>query len=210
MYLPSQFEETRSEVLHALIVNHPLATLITSGDNGFLANHIPVAHSPSPAPFGVLAGHVARANPIWREYRDGSEVLAIFQGPDAYITPSHYPEKAVSGKVVPTWDYAVVHARGNLRFIHEKEWLLSLVGRLTHSHEASMPSPWAVTDAPEGYLDKMLGAIVGFEITIKTLTGKWKVSQNRNAADQRGVIDGLRHQATTDGVAIAEMLSERQ
>ena len=210
MYLPSQFAETRAEILHALMARHPLATLITAGSEGLLADHLPMMFSSQAAGPGLLTGHVARANPVWRDHRSDQEVLAIFQGPEAYITPSYYPEKAASGKVVPTWDYAVVHARGTLRFIHDRDWLHGLVTRLTQAHEAPRAIPWQVGDAPPDYIDKMLTAIVGFELSIRSLTGKWKISQNRAVADQRGVIDGLRMDGTPGGSAIADLLAERQ
>jgi transcriptional regulator len=157
----------------------------------------------------MLRGHIARANPLWREYQSGSEALAIFQGPETYISPSLYPSKQQSGEVVPTWDYAVVHARGELRFIHDAGWLRDLVSGLTNQHEASQPVPWKISDAPDAYIDEMLTLIVGFEIPILALNGKWKVSQNRSAVDRQGVVRGLQGSNDPDSREIAAMLATR-
>ena len=186
---------------------HALATLVTLSGTGLAADHIPVQTLPLPAPFGRLRGHVARANPLWRRHDAAREALCVFQGPQAYISPSLYPTKQQSGEVVPTWDYAVVHAHGVLRFVHDADWLLRLVSSLTDHHEAPRAAPWKVADAPQAYVDKMLEAIVGFEFDITRLTGKWKVSQNRNAADQRGVIEGLQAAGDGDSHEIAELLA---
>jgi transcriptional regulator len=191
VYLPAYFKESRTEVMQALMRARPLATLVTLCDSGLVANHIPVETLSEPAPFGVLRGHVARANPLWREYRAGTEALAIFQGPHAYISPSFYPSKQATGEVVPTWNYAMVQARGTFRFIQDTAWLQALVVRLTDSHEASRPAPWKVDDAPPPYVEKMLSLIVGFEFSIVDLTGKWKTSQNHSVANREGVVKGL-------------------
>jgi transcriptional regulator len=209
VYLPLPFEESRIDVLHALMRAHPLATLLTLDESGIVANHVPVDAVPSPAPLGVLRGHVARANPVWRKHSAEQSVLAIFQGPQAYVSPSLYPTKAATGEVVPTWDYAVVHVRGTLRFIHDAEWLHALVTKLTDAHEAPRDAPWKLADAPPAYVEKMLKAIVGFEFSIVSLTGKWKVSQNRDSADRKGVISGLRASSDPDSREIAEMLASR-
>ncbi|MEP6546770.1 MAG: FMN-binding negative transcriptional regulator [Gammaproteobacteria bacterium] len=207
MYLPKYFEESRTGVLHAMMRLRPLATLVTLRDSGLNANHVPVETVSEPAPHGMLRGHIARANPLWREYRDGSAALAIFQGPQAYISPSFYPSKKQTGEVVPTWDYAVVHAHGSLRFVQDSEWLQALVVRLTDSHEASRQAPWEVADAPPRYIEKMLSQIVGFEFAITGLTGKWKLSQNHPAANRQGVVAGLRENAGADSQEIADMLA---
>jgi len=184
MYLPDRFAETRLDVLHALIDQHPLGTLVTHGADGLAADHIPfeVGAATEAAPFGVLRAHVARANPLWR--LSGSPVLAVFQGPSAYISASLFAEKAISGKVVPTWNYATVHASGTLVAIEERDWLLALVTRLTDCHEAPRAQPWAVDDAPAPYIEAMLGAIVGIEIPITRLDGKWKINQDDPTADR--------------------------
>jgi transcriptional regulator len=209
LYLPAHFNETRVDVLHALMRARPLATLVTSCDKGLIANHIPVQTLDEPAPLGSIRGHIARANPLWRDYRDGTEAMAIFQGPETYISPSLYPSKTQTGEVVPTWDYAVVHARGVMRFINDAAWLRSFVGGLTAAHEALRPQPWKIDDAPREYVDKMLRLIVGFEFSILSLTGKWKVSQNRSLADQQGVVKGLQNASDADSHEIAAMLEAR-
>ena len=191
MYVPAHFEETRWEVLSRLIHEHPLAALVTLGPAGLEANHIPLELDPAPAPFGTLRGHVARGNPIWRDFSPHVEALAIFQGPQAYISPAWYPTKQETGKVVPTYNYIVVHAYGPMRIIEDRAWLRGLVERLTNRHEAGRSAPWKVTDAPADFVEQMLGAIVGIEMPLTRLVGKWKVSQNRPAADRDGVVKGL-------------------
>jgi transcriptional regulator len=209
MYLPAHFDESRTDVLHALMRAAPLTALVAQCDSGLVANHLPVETLNEPKPLGSIRGHVARANPLWRDYRAGSEAIAIFQGPQAYISPSLYPSKQQSGEVVPTWDYAVVHARGSLRFIDDAAWLKGFVARLTDTHEASRRQPWKTDDAPAEYIEKMLGLIVGFEFTISSLTGKWKISQNRPAADRQGVVKGLQDASDVDSHEIAAMLASR-
>jgi transcriptional regulator len=192
MYLPSHFEETRAEVLRQLIRSHPLGALVTFGAEGLNANHIPFEIDPEPAPFGTLRAHVARANPVWRETSREVEPLVIFQGPQIYITPSWYQTKKETGKVVPTFNYIVVHAYGAMRVIEDGDWLRKFVGRLTARFEAARAQPWAVGDAPDEFIAMQLRAIVGIEITLSRLIGKWKTSQNRPAADRKGVVAGLR------------------
>lgn len=198
MYVPSHFDETRVPVMHRLMMQHPLAAMVTLGQDGLTANHIPLELQPDDGDFGLLQGHVARANPLWRDFSPQAGALAIFQGPQAYISPNWYPTKSETGKVVPTWNYAVVHASGPLRIIEDREWLRALVTRLTDRHEAAGDAPWKVTDAPAGYIDNLLGAIVGIEIPITRLTGKWKVSQNRPAADRQGVVHALQSHPIAD------------
>lgn len=205
MYLPSHFEVNRLEALHGLIRSYPLATLVTTGADGLDANHIPLELSPTPAPFGVLRGHVARANPIWRDFQDVGEALAIFNGPDAYVSPSWYPSKAESGRVVPTWNYAVVHAHGTLRFIEDENWLRAHLDSLTAAHETALPEPWRVSDAPAEFTAKLLGAVVGIEMVITRLQGKWKTSQNRPQGDRDGVATALRSQGRS---AMAEWVEK--
>jgi len=192
MYLPKHFEETRSEALHELIRAHPLGMLVTLNGAGLQANSVPFILDADPAGGpGILRAHVARANPLWRETRGDVEALVVFQGPQAYISPGWYASKAEHGKVVPTWNYVMVQARGTLRAVDDADWLRAFVTRLTTRHEAVQAQPWAVTDAPADYIDTMLRAIVGIEIPLTALTGKWKVSQNRPAADRAGVVAGL-------------------
>jgi transcriptional regulator len=207
LYLPAHFNETRPDVLHALMRARPLTTLVTQCESGLIANHVPVQTLAEPAPLGCIRGHIARANPLWREYRGESQALAIFQGPQVYISPSFYPSKAATGEVVPTWDYAVVHASGTLRFIQDAQWLRRFVAGLTSTHEMPRSQPWKIDDAPPAYIEKMLSLIVGFEFSIVSLAGKWKVSQNRPQADRQGVIRNLRDAADADSHEIAAMLA---
>ena len=214
MYLPSHFEETRPEVMHELVRAHPLGLLVTLGPTGLQANPVPFmldaggGGEAGAAGAPVLRAHVARANPVWREARTDVESLVVFQGPQAYISPSLYPSKAATGKVVPTWNYVMVQARGTLRVVDDAPWLHALVTRLTDRHEAARAEPWAVSDAPDDYVQTMLRAIVGIEITLSALTGKWKVSQNRNQADREGVATGLRAQADGRGGAQAGTMAD--
>ena len=208
MYVPKHFEETHVPVLHDLIRAHPLGALVTLTGGGLDANHVPFEIDPAPAPFGTLRAHVARANPVWRESRD-AQVLVIFQGPSTYVSPAWYPTKQETGKVVPTWNYAVVHAHGPLRVIDDRAWLRAFVETLTNRHEASRPEPWAVSDAPADYVDGMVAGIVGLEVPIARLVGKWKVSQNRPAQDRTGVVEGLRREGGEDAAAMAEIVRAR-
>ena len=191
MYAPSHFDESRPAVLHDFVEQHPLAVVVAATANGVQANHVPLILEPEDGGFGTLKGHIARANAMWKDAQSGSEVLAIFQGPSQYISPNWYPSKPEHGRVVPTWNYAVVHARGNVTWHHDKGWLRGLVETLTDRHERGSASPWHVNDAPEEFIQQMLAAIVGFEIAITSMTGKWKLSQNRNAPDRAGVIAAL-------------------
>lgn len=203
MYVPEFFRETRVEVLQRFITEHPLATLIANAAQGLTANHVPLRSSLTDRG-GSLRGHIARANALWRELPTGTEVLAIFMGADSYISPRAYPSKQAHGKVVPTWNYATVHVRGRIRFIEEAAWLRGFVEELTNAHEAHADVPWKVSDAPADYIEAMLRAIVGFEIEVTDITGKFKGSQNRALADRHGVQALLRAQGR-DEAEIAEL-----
>jgi transcriptional regulator len=192
MYRPASFREDRLDVLHALIRAHPFAQLVTAGGQGLQANPLPMLIDPQASPNGTLRGHLARGNDQVAALCEGTEALVIFQGPQAYISPSWYPSKLEHGKVVPTWNYAAVHAWGVPRIIDDPAWLRRLVGNLTDNHERDRPNPWSVDDAPEDFVAAQLEAIVGIEITIDRIEGKWKVSQNRSEPDRRGVVEGLR------------------
>jgi transcriptional regulator len=210
MYMPSHFEEKRPELLHQLMREHPLGTLVTLGADGLNANHLPFEFDPHSAPPGILRAHVARSNPVWRDFSRDLDALVVFQGAQAYISPSWYPGKEQHGKVVPTYNYMVVHAYGPMQIIDDREWLRSLVERLTARHEAGRPAPWKVDDAPRDYIDKMLDAIVGIEIPISRLAGKWKVSQNQPAANREGVAKGLRDSADGHAIAMADAVSNKR
>ena len=198
MYRPAYFREDDSATIGAFVDAHALAVLVANSPAGLLANHIPLLRFEDEGGGMLLRGHVARANDFWKVVPSGTEVLAVFAGADRYITPSWYPTKATSGEVVPTWNYSVVHAHGRIRFIDDASWLHALVVALTERHEGPRPAPWAVSDAPPPYIARMLGAIVGFELTVERLEGKVKASQNRTEAERDGVVAGL----TQDGVPV--------
>jgi transcriptional regulator len=199
MYVPDHFREDRPDVLHDAVRRIGFATLITQG---LEANHLPILLEVK-GEMSVLRGHVARANPVWKA--GAGEALAIFLGPHAYVSPNWYPSKAETGKAVPTWNYLTVHARGTINWMQDPDWLRSHVTALSNTHEAGRENPWAISDAPASYVDGLLRAIVGFELAITKLEGKWKLSQNRDAADQAGVRDGL----LRDGHAALSRLMEK-
>jgi transcriptional regulator len=196
LYTPPLFREYRVDVLHDAIRRARLATLVTLTPDGLIASHVPMLIDPEPAPYGTLLGHLARPNPQARGAI--GEALAIFLGPDAYITPSWYATKRATGKVVPTWNYVAIHAYGTAEFFQDRERLRDVVTRLTEREEGSRPAPWAVTDAPADFIDGMLNGIVGFALPIARLEGKWKMSQNRPAEDRAGVIEGLEAEQRLD------------
>ena len=209
MYSPPPFEETRLDVLHDLIRAHPLGTFVILDGTQLSANHIPFLVRGDQGECGTLCGHVAKSNPVWKQLGGAVEALVVFQGPESYITPSWYPSKHADGKAVPTWDYAVVHAYGRPRAIEDAGWLLELVTQLTAVHEAGQALPWQVSDAPKDFTEQMIGRIVGIEIPVSKLQGKWKVSQNRKLGDRLGVAAGLESQATERSRAMAKLVMER-
>lgn len=204
MYIPKQFEEADVEVLHELIRIKPLATLVTLNAGGIEANHIPLILSAETKPYGTLSGHVARSNSLWQDHPADTDVLVIFHGAESYITPSWYASKAESGKVVPTWNYVSVQARGRLRVIHEPDWILSQLESLTAHNEAGFEHPWTVADAPHEFTRKLLDVIVGIEIEITELKGKWKVSQNRSDQDRASVVSGLTNTGQPEMAALVK------
>jgi transcriptional regulator len=206
MYIPKHHEETDRSVLHELIRAHPLGTWVTVSNGGLVANHVPFLLLADRGAHGTLVCHVARANPVWQSFSTTQRSIVSFQGADAYITPSWYPSKHAHGKAVPTWNYAVVHAHGMPRAIDDREWLRSHVTQLTQTNEHGQAVPWEVTDAPVDYIDRMLEMIVGIEIPIDALVGKWKVSQNRPDPDKRGVVAGLSERSRSDDPAMASLV----
>jgi transcriptional regulator len=190
MYQPAHHREDRLDVQHALIQSHPFGLLISSGVEGQLANAIPFLLQPPLGPLGTLEAHMARANGQWRDI-DGQKVLVVFQGPQSYVSPSFYETKRETGKVVPTWNYAMVQVRGVARLRSDPVWLGKQIDALTTRHEEDRTPSWAVSDAPRIYIESQLRGIVGIEIEIAAIEGKWKVSQNRPESDRRGVADGL-------------------
>jgi transcriptional regulator len=199
MYNPASFRETDPAVLREAVRAWPLATLVTCGARGLEATHLPMLYSGD-----TLRGHIARANPQWHQVETGAEALAIFTGPEHYISPNWYPSKREHGRVVPTWNYVAVHVRGRIAFHDDVEWLRALVTELTDEHERGSAAPWRVTDAPLEYIDAQLKAIVGVEIAVTSVEGKWKLSQNRPDTDIEGVIDGL------GGEAMGELMRRRK
>jgi transcriptional regulator len=205
MYLPSHFEETRTSVLHETMRANPFSTLVTLTAHGLDANHLPMEIDPDPAPYGTVRGHVARANPVWRDLQS-HDVLAIFQGPHTYISPSWYPTAQESRKAVPTWNYVVVHAHGVIRIIDDVEWVRAQLAGLVTRFESHRASPWRMSDMPSDYVESLIRGVVGFEIRIARLIGKWKVSQNRPAADVKGIVDGLRATGTESDLDMAQLV----
>lgn len=208
MYNPSHFEETRTEVMHELMRQYPLATVIASTAAGLVADHIPLQVVMTDEKKGKLIGHVARANPLW-QIDPETELLIVFQGAQCYISPNWYASKPSSGgKVVPTWNYAVVHVRGKLKALHEAHEILPILNALTQRHESSQAHPWNVNDAPPDYIEKLLGAIVGFEIDITHMQGKWKVSQNRLEQDRASTSAALMQLADTNARVMAKLIPD--
>ena len=206
MYRPPAFREDRLEVLHALIESHRLGTIVTHSGNGLEANLVPFILDSSRGPYGTLKAHLARANDQLAAFEAGHEALVIFQGPESYITPSWYPSKLEHGKVVPTWNYVLVEARGRPQVIEEPSWLMTQISELTAANEGNRPAPWSVSDAPEPFVAAQLKGIFGIEIEIARIEGKWKTSQNRPEADRVGVAEGLNAEGATE---MAEWVAKR-
>jgi transcriptional regulator len=209
MYQPPHFREDRIEVQHALIKAHPLGLLVTNGSSGLIANPIPFALDPAASAHGTLRGHLSRANPQWKDFDPAQEALVVFQGVETYITPSWYEAKREHGKVVPTWNYAIVQAYGRMKTVDDPAWLLQQITAVTDVQEATRAEPWSVTDAPSDFLAGQLKGIIGIEIEITRIEGKWKVSQNRNEADRRGVAQGLRETDAEAARHMAELVDKR-
>jgi transcriptional regulator len=208
MYQPSAFREDRLEVQHDLIRTHPLGLLITAGPAGLLANPFPFLLDAEGSDLGTLRLHVARANPQWQELEAVEECLVVFQGPHDYVTPSWYATKRETGKVVPTWNYATVHVWGRPRIMRDDTWLRRQLEDLTLSREGQRTQPWKVDDAPADFVAMQMRAIVGVEIPIRRIEGKWKMSQNRPQADREGVITGF-EEAGEAGEVLAALVRER-
>lgn len=209
MYLPTCHQENDPATLHALIRAHPLGAWVAPGAARLVANHLPFVLDAERGPHGTLRAHVSRANPVWRELAGTVPSVVMFQGPQGYITPSWYPSKQDTGQVVPTWNYAVVHAHGLPRVVHDSAWLHALVCDLTQQQEAGRSPAWAVGDAPRDYIDRMLRAIVGIEIPIDTLEGKWKLSQDELPQDRAGTAAGLARGGDAHSLALARLVDER-
>ncbi|MGA2043652.1 MAG: FMN-binding negative transcriptional regulator [Roseiarcus sp.] len=210
MYEPPLHRQDQIEALHALIRAHPLGLLISHGAQGLEANSIPFLIDPAASRFGTLQAHMARANGQWRSLAGADEVLIVFQGPEHYITPAWYQTKRETGKVVPTWNYVMVQARGRPRVIEDAGWLRAQIEALTDRQERPRAAPWAVGDAPEPFIEAQIRAIVGVEIEIAHISGKWKASQNRPAADRAGVIAGLAELGDEESLAMAAIVREAE
>ena len=209
MYTPAHFKEDRIDVLHKLIAHHPLGTLITMTADGLNANHIPLMMDASRGAFGTLRGHVARSNSVWQTFTPAVNALVVFQGPDAYISPSWYPSKKQNDKVVPTWNYAVVHAAGTLTIRDDETWMREFLNGTTDHFEATRNTSaprWKMSDAPEEFLQTMMRAVVGIEIPVVSLEGKWKVSQNRAMADREGVAMALQAGSGDAEIAMGKLV----
>jgi transcriptional regulator len=209
MYQPPHFREDNREVQHALIRARPLGLLVTLGSAGLMANPVPFVLDASASPYGTLKTHLSRANTQWQDFDASQEALVVFQGPETYITPSWYAAKREHGKVVPTWNYAIVQAYGRMRVIDDPDWLLRQITAMTDVHEAAQPRPWAVSDAPAAFVAAQLKGIVGIEIEITRIEGKWKVSQNRSEADREGVAAGLRQAQDDASRHMADLVDAR-
>jgi transcriptional regulator len=206
MYLPKHFEFSDPVRLREFMWAHPLATLVVADASGLSADHIPLQVTGDDASGWKLAGHVARANPLWKKAEAGIDCLAIFHGPQHYISPNWYATKKENGKVVPTWNYEVVHVQGRLRTVDDVEWLRDFLQRLTETHEADQPKPWQLDDAPEEYLQRMLQAVVGIEIEIVTMIGKAKVSQNQPKSNQESLIAALHQTGNPQSIEMADKI----
>jgi transcriptional regulator len=203
MYIPKHFEETRLQVLHSIIRANPLATLVTLADSQLNANHVPMVLD---AEAGILRAHIARANSLWKTFNQNIGCMVIFQGPAHYISPSYYPSKLETEKVVPTWNYAVVHVHATLKVIDDTNWIFKQINDLTLQQESKREKPWQVSDAPQEYIDTLLQALIGLEVSITTIEGKWKVSQNQKPVDHQGVIDGLIQEGTDNAAEMASLV----
>jgi len=208
MYLPRHFHEERIEVLHEAMRNLGAATVVSVGPEGLMGTHVPLALHPHPAPLGTLCCHFARGNPHASLLQSAPEVMVIYQGPQRYITPAWYPTKQETGKVVPTWNYVAIHAYGSATLSHDPGWLLRHVSELTDWHERDAAQPWKVSDAPADYIAAMCKAIVGVEIKLSRIEGKWKVSQNRTQAERKGVIAGLGEIGDPASRAMADLVAQ--
>ncbi|MCX4029302.1 FMN-binding negative transcriptional regulator [Endozoicomonas sp. SM1973] len=207
MFIPKAFEQNDTESLIGLMREYPFATLITVSEaEGIEANPMPLSFIQDEDK-QYLQGHIAKANSLWKSVNNGSEVLVVFNGPNGYISPNYYPTKQETGKAVPTWNYVTVHVSGRLSFIHDADWNRAMIDRLTVEHEAAQKTPWTLNDAPEGYIERMLQAIIGVNVEIFSIIGKWKLSQNQSEKNRNGVINGLLGQEQCDANVMASWVN---
>lgn len=205
MHIAKKFQQHDNEKLLSLINEYPFSTLVTHSAEGVEANHLPMILTETNGK-KVLQAHIAKANPLWKTIENNTSVLVIFNGPNCYISPNYYLTKKENGKAVPTWNYVVVHVKGKITFIQDKDWLKTFINNLTNKHEASQDKPWSTADAPIGYVEKMFPAIVGIEIGIDSMSGQWKLSQNQPDINQQGVIQGLMQGQESDAQKIAMLI----
>jgi transcriptional regulator len=210
MYTPKHHAEPDIDVLHGLIDAHPFATFVVFDGARLVVNHLPFLLDRRAAALGTLRGHVARANPVWRAFPAAVEAVVAFQGPQSYVSPNWVASKADDGKVVPTWNYAVVHASGLAVAVEDRSWLIDHVTRLSDRHESGRSDSWQVSDAPADYIDKLVGAIVGIELEIRSLDGKWKMSQNRSTRDRESIVEGLEGHSDADALEVARLMRRQR
>lgn len=209
MYVPKLFQEDDTDVLHATMKEIGAAAIVGHDANGLTATHAPIELRSEPAPYGTVRFHLARANPHAEAIKAGGELLLIFQGPQGYVTPNWYPSKHVTGKVVPTWNYVAIHAYGTATAFEDADWLKAHLSALTDRFEAGYHLPWKLDDAPEAFIDGMCRAVIGFEMTLNRIEGKWKMSQNKSPTDRNGVINGLRAKGDSHGQIMADLVEAR-
>ena len=207
MYIPKDFKENNQSNLNNMIEKYPFSTLVALTATGIEANHIPLFLQTFENKT-VLQGHIAKANPLWKKVKENSEVLITFNGPNCYLSPNYYPTKKENGRAVPTWNYVSVHVKGILNFVQNNDWKIAMLNNLTDQHEARQKEPWSVNDAPQAYIEKMLSAIVGIEIDVLSMEGKWKVSQNQLDKNKLGVISGLSQETESNARKIANLVQE--
>lgn len=207
MHIPKFFAQTNRDPLLKLIEQYPFATLVVAGEGGSQVNHLPLVlqHRENAL---VLQGHIAKANPLWQQATDAAQAIAIFNGPNCYVSPSYYPTKHENGRAVPTWNYVVVHVEAVIRFVHDQDWNLAMLQALTAQHEQHRDEPWSISDAPRDYIDRMLPAIVGIELTDLKINGQWKLSQNQPTVNKQGVAEGLSTEADESAQKIAQLVAE--
>ena len=207
MHVPSKFKQTDENQLKAIIEQYPFATLVVHSVSGIEATHFPVILTENNGK-EVIQAHIAKANKIWQSVANGAEVLLIFNGPNCYISPNYYPTKKETGKAVPTWNYVAVHVKGKISFIHDEKWIYHMINSLTTKHESEQEIPWSISDAPESYINKMLPAIVGIEISIGTIQGQFKLSQNQPEINRNGVVNNLAEKGEGNTINMSMLVKE--
>ncbi|MEO2280149.1 FMN-binding negative transcriptional regulator [Pseudoalteromonas pernae] len=207
MHIPRKFKQQNIEELIALMRQHPFANVIVHGSAGLEAHHLPLLLNETDGRY-YLQGHIAKANPLWKNMVDGDNCLVVFNGPHSYISPNYYPTKAENGKAVPTWNYVAVHAKGAMRFVHDAAWIFNAIDSLTNEQERNQPKPWSITDAPRDYIDRMLPALVGINIEVSQLEGQWKLSQNQPEVNQQGVVTRLSELSEDGAQTVAKLVQQ--